>query len=222
MMKPRREPFSSSSLASSHRRQAKGRNSKRHQQPRDPRGNVFLHKQHQDTQQPQHRCEDGEQTSGKTQQEREHGHKQGQHQHKGSGKDFEYDPHRGFLLFPVYVYYNSEKIGTQGCPGPPHFWSRRHKLRFAPLSASGQNPHTPLRLLFPQSQMTLWEPFYPEAGTAGERRGAVPPCVTSLQWRRAGPANQTAAPTGQHSPFADVSAHPGTGRRSCWHGWPPD
>ena len=23
--------------------------------------------------------------------------------------------------------------------------------------------------------MTLWEPFYPEAGTAGERRGAVPP-----------------------------------------------
>ena len=50
----------------------------------------------------------------RTKQEREHGHKQGQHQHKGSGKNFEYDPHRGFLLFPVYVYYNSEKIGTQG------------------------------------------------------------------------------------------------------------
>ena len=109
---------------SGQRRQAKGRNGKRHQKPRDPCGNVFLHKQHQDTQQPQHRREDGEQTSGKTQQEREHGHKQGQHQHKGSGKNFEYDPHRGFLLFPVYVYYNSEKIGTQGCPGPPHFWSQ--------------------------------------------------------------------------------------------------
>ena len=55
----------------------------------------------------------------------------------------------------------------------------------------------------------------------GTARGRSP-CVTSLQWRRAGPADQTAAPTGRHSPFAAASARPGTGRRSCWHGWPPD
>ena len=47
----------------------------------------------------------------------------------------------------------------------------------------------------------------------GTARGRSP-CVTSLQWRRAGPADQTAAPTGRHSPFADASARPGTGRRS--------
>ena len=40
------------------------------------------------------------------------------------GRDTRTVMYRGFLLFPVYVYYNSEKIGTQGCPGPPHFWSR--------------------------------------------------------------------------------------------------
>lgn len=64
-------------------------------------------------------------------------------------------------------------------------------------------------------------PRWPEARAKGSGAGPLP-FVTGTPPRRASGAGRTAAPTDRHSPFAAASARPGTGRGSCWHGWPPD
>ena len=89
------------------------------------------------------------------------------------------------------------------------------QIRFPFRSLS--NEHTPNQPSF----VVFLDTVTRSRDSRGTARGRSP-CVRASGWRRAEPADRTAAPTGRHSPFEAVSARPGKSRRSCWRGSPPD
>lgn len=95
-------------------RKPKGREAEAHDQQGDPIEHIPLDGQHQRPDPAQHKCQNGQDSGGEGQQERQDGHGERESQRKGGGDQFQYDPHLRYLLFPVYVYCTSAEKQAQG------------------------------------------------------------------------------------------------------------